>query len=269
MYYYSVSNAISYAFKFFGKHFLPIFIISMFVVVLANALQMPVDFFVINTLGTLSMERTKDIVTLKEYFSPLFGTLLYISTFTLISAFFFFCLSRALLPLCLGEELKLKNLLPPFNQIIKFLAGFIMITVPLLIGALLFFIFTSAPVTNFFYENGLLSLLFALPIMMLASGIIVFAMLLRYAFFYLSLIEGLSFSDSLRKSAEITIGKRNRIIILILLMLVFNFIGKALILGIIITVPIFALAMIYTYLKIDGNRIDNYKVQKTEENLLD
>lgn len=254
MFNFSIRKAFVYAFRFFGQNFVGVFALTILSVTIISLTQMAVDYFVISNLGTLLPVDAVGTVSNEEYYKPLFGVFVYSCVVLFINSLVFFMFTGALLPLCLGGELKLKKYFPPLNKIIKFFGGFITIILPFSFALLIFFVVTSAPVTQFFVENGLLSVLIIVPFLILVSGIIISALLFRYIFFYFSVFDGKTVSESFRKSTELTLGKRNKIFFLVILLLIINYFGRVLIIGSIITIPISVLVLIYVYFCLEGRK---------------
>lgn len=253
MFNFSIGKAFAYAFRFFGQNFTGTFFLSMLAAAFISISQMAVDYYVIGNLGAL-IPADAATVSGGEYYKPLLGVFIYSCVVLFINALVFFMLTAALFPLCLGGELKLKNFFPPISKIFKFFGGFITIILPCGFALLIFFIVTSAPVTQFFADNGLLSVLIIVPFLILVSGIVVSALLFRYMFFYFGIFDAKTVSESFAKSAELTLGKRNKLFFLAVLLLIINYLGKILIIGTIITMPLSVLALIYAYLELSAQR---------------
>ncbi len=249
MYNFSLKKIFTDAFRIFGQNFTGIFMLSILSVTLISFVQISADTFIISNFGVLMPKG--GAVTTAEYFMPLFGIFIYTFTVFFMHALVFFLLTSAVMPLFENKELKLKNFFPPLKIILKFIAGIIILMLPFGVSLLLFFMVTSAPVTSFFVENGLLSVLILIPVLILAVGIAVTIVMLRYAFFYIALFEGARVSAAFAKSAAVTLGKRKKIFFLLLLLLIFNFLGRIFIIGTVVTIPVSALALLCAYFKLN------------------
>lgn len=252
---FSIREAMLYALNIFGKNFIGIFFLGMLSVVFISVAQMAVDWFVISNFGLVHSNELAKTMPVLAFFRPLIGVFIYSAIVFLLHSMVFFFLTSAFLPLFWGYELKLRNFFPSFKKIVRFLMGLFIIIVPFGIALLVFFLVTSAPVTNFFVENGLLSVLILVPVLILAAGITITIMLLRYMFFYFEILENADVSTAFRKSAEMTIGRRKKLVLLLIILIFINFIGRMLIMGTIITLPFFVLVLIYVYFKVDRKRL--------------
>jgi hypothetical protein len=167
------------------------------------------------------------------------------------AALFLFFMVSALLPLCKGAAMKLRNYIPSARAVSNFLiSAFVMfILFEIIIVAL------PAAVKAASGGEGYTTGVFAVSVVSFAllTALVIFS--LKYVLFFFPLLENAGLKDSLRKSKALTNGRRMKIFVLFAVLFLINFIAKYLIFLLLVTVPFSALAVIYAYLELDYKEI--------------
>lgn len=204
-------------------------------------------------LNTVFLSRVNEIVgfaitanaqPLSVYSNPFILYSFYIGIAMIFAAFAIFCLFSLFLPLCKNREMKLKNFVPSVKALSLF-------TVPVLI---LFVFFETAvlllPAAVRAVPAGWgLSVLSALSF---AALFLLAAAALKYFFFFPAVLENAGLAQALKKSGDITSGRRLKLFVFFALLFLLNYFAKYFVFLLLLTVPFSVLAVIYVYLELSG-----------------
>ena len=250
---FSFSGVFRAAFNTLIKNFTDVFFLS----ILSTASVLVISLFLnsiflsrLNSVmsAAISGELAQSASNYVKMTNPFLLFLVYAGLVLIFAALFMFFMASALLPLCKGNAMRLKNYIPSFSSVIKFVFstviffavfGFIILAGPLFAG------YISA---GDGYTAGVL-----------AVSVISFAMLavfvifaLKYSLFFIPLLENAGLKEAFKKSKGLTNGQKMKIFVLFSLLFLINFAGKFLIFLLLVTVPFSLITVIYVYLELDN-----------------
>lgn len=246
---FSFSKVFRAAFNTLVKNFTDVFILS----VLASSSVLVMSLFLNSAFLSRVNELMDSAMTPNALQSaagdPFLLFSVYIGSVMIFAGLVLFSLFSAFLPLCKGMTVKLKNCLPSFPAIVRFLVSAVILFV--VFEIIIVFLPLAAKMVS--DGDGYSAGLFVVSLVSFAliAAFVIFA--LRYVLFFLPLIEDEArLKDSLVKSYLLTNNRRMKIFILFAVLFIINFVAKYFMFLLLITVPFSVLTVIYAYLELSG-----------------
>ena len=249
---FSFSGVFRAAFNTLIKNFTDIFFIS----VLSAASVLFISLF----LNSLFLSRVNSVMgaalSASDYVkttNPFLLFSVYAGLVLIFAALFLFFMASALLPLCKGNVMRLKNYIPSFSSAAKFVFAAV------IFFAVFGFIILAGPSFAGYISagGGYNAGVFAVSAISFALLAVFVICALKYSLFFIALLENAGLKEAFKKSKKLTNGQKMKIFVLFSLLFLINFAGKFLIFFLLVTVPFSIIAVIYVYLELDETAINN------------
>lgn len=245
---FSFSKVFRAAFNTLVKNFTDVFILSVLVSSSVLVMSLLLNSVFLTKMNDLMNAALHGNTAQSAAADPFMFFSVYIGGVVIFAALILFFLFSAFLRLCKGETLKLKNCLPSFPAIVRFLFSAVIVFV--IFAIIIVFLPIIAKMLS--YGEGYSAGMFVVSAVSFAliAAFVIFS--LRYILYFLPLIENATLRDSLVKSYLITNNRRMKIFVLFAVIFLINFVAKYFIFLLLITIPFSVLAVIYAYLELCG-----------------
>ncbi|MCL2145183.1 MAG: hypothetical protein FWH43_06825 [Endomicrobia bacterium] len=170
----------------------------------------------------------------------------------MFTAMILFFMASAFLPLCKGKIMKLKDYVPSFLSVLRFMLS----------AAAIFFVFAFIIAAMPFIAksvsggDGYTAGMFAVSALSFALIAVFVIFTLQYILYFLPLLENAGLKEAFQKSKEITNDRKMKIFVLLAVLFIINYIGKFFIVLLLLTVPFSILAVIYAYFELCGGNCE-------------
>jgi hypothetical protein len=250
---FSFSAVFKAAFNALVKNFTDIFLLSVLSVTSVLVVSLFLNSLLLSLVNcaisaAISADFAQSAAAYAKTMNPFVMFAVYMAMVLIFAALSLFFTASIFLPLCKGKTMALKNYIPSFAAVVKFIFsvivlfavfGCVIIALPLIAGGVSG---GDGYTAGFFVVS-------AVSFVLLAVFVII---ALKYVLFFLPLLEGCGLKDALIKSRELTKNRTMKIFVLFAVLFLINFTGKFLIFLMLITMPFSILALIYAYLELSG-----------------
>jgi len=200
----SIKKALAFAFKTFNSNFYKMFFASL----LALLAVFVIKFGVIKLFAMyFSSDVSQSAPLLLQHYRLPMVDIIYYGIYFLMLVFIFLFFTSASKPLLSGGTFALNRFFPSFKINLKFLAGLIILELPIILLALGFLALSLFIVTHHMGSKWL-SLWMLAQFVVLIATIWVCVLFTRYIFYYIALFGNRSLKEALKKSARITVDNR-------------------------------------------------------------